>query len=86
MVDKNGGPSATTTLQIYKQSVKPIFKDGIVYNITVSDTVIHKIKEFRALSLGQHLVSQNMSQPPYNMKPLDIHTSRRDLSLWAKIN
>ena len=46
------GPSPETILQIYKQCVRPIFEYGIVSTITVSETVITKIKESRTLSLG----------------------------------
>ena len=44
LVNKKWGPSSTTILQIYKQCVRPIFEYGIVFTITVSDTVIKKIQ------------------------------------------
>ena len=44
LVNKKWGPSPETILQIYKQCVRPIFKYGIVFTITVSETVITKIQ------------------------------------------
>ena len=44
LVNKKWGPSSETTLQIYKQCVRPIFEYGIVSTITVSETVITKIQ------------------------------------------
>ena len=44
LVNKKWGPSPATILQIYKQCVRPIFEYGIVSTITVSETVITKIK------------------------------------------
>ena len=44
LVNKKWGPSPETILQIYKQSVRPIFEYGIVSIITVSETVITKIQ------------------------------------------
>ena len=44
LVNRKWGPSPTTILQIYKQSVRPIFEYGIVSTATVSETVITKIQ------------------------------------------
>ena len=44
LVNKKWGPSPATILQIYKQCVRPIFEYGIVSTITVSESVINKIK------------------------------------------
>ena len=44
LVNKKWDPSPETTLQIYKQSVRPILEYGIVSTITVSETVITKIQ------------------------------------------
>ena len=44
LVNKKWGPSPTTTLQIYKQCVRPIFEYGIVSTITVSYTVVNKLQ------------------------------------------
>ena len=42
--NKKWGPSPTTILQIYKQCVRPIFEYGIVSTVTVSESVIDKIR------------------------------------------
>ena len=47
MGPKRGGPSPETILQIYKQCVRPIFECGIVFTITVSETVITKIQSIQ---------------------------------------
>ena len=44
LVNKKWGPSATTILLIYKQCVRPIFKYEMVSTITVSESVIKKIR------------------------------------------
>ena len=44
LVNKKWGPSPETILQIYKQCVRPIFEYGIVSTVTVSETVITKIR------------------------------------------
>ena len=44
LVNKKWDPSPETTLQIYKQCVRPIFEYGIVSIITVSESVINKIQ------------------------------------------
>ena len=44
LVNKKWGPSPATILQIYKQCVRPIFEYGIVSTITVSESVINKIR------------------------------------------
>ena len=44
LVSKKWGPSPETILQIYRQCVRPIFEYGIVSTITVSETVITKIR------------------------------------------
>ena len=44
LVNKKWGPSPTIILQIYKQCVRPIFKNGVVSFITVSESVINKIQ------------------------------------------
>ena len=38
------GPSPSTTLQIYKRCVRPIFEYGSLSTITTSDTIISKIQ------------------------------------------
>ena len=47
LVNKKWGPSPATILQIYKQCVRPIFEYGIVSTITVSETVITKIRRVK---------------------------------------
>ena len=44
LVNKKWGSNPTTILQIYEQSVRPIFEHGIVSAITVSESVINKIQ------------------------------------------
>ena len=44
LANKKWGPSPESTLQIYKQCVRPIFKYGIISIITVSETVTTKIQ------------------------------------------
>ena len=44
IVNKKWGPSPSTILQIYKQCVQPIFEYGSLLTITMSDTIISKIK------------------------------------------
>ena len=44
LVNKKWDPSPSTSLQIYKQSVRPIFECGIVSSITVLESVINKIQ------------------------------------------
>ena len=44
LVNKKWGPSPSTILKIYKQCVRPIFEYGIVSTISVSETVITKIR------------------------------------------
>ena len=44
LVKKKWGSSLETTLQIYKQCVRPIFEYGIVSTITVSETVLKNTK------------------------------------------
>ena len=44
LVNKKWGPSPETILQIYKQCVRPLFEYGIVYTVTVSETVITEIQ------------------------------------------
>ena len=74
LVNKKWGPSPETILQIYKQCVRPIFEYGIVFTITVSETVITKIQRvqnfFIRLALrflkyvSAHLLHE-ASGPPY---------------------
>ena len=44
LVNNKWGPSPATIIQIYKQCVGPIFEYGIVSTITVSESVINKIR------------------------------------------
>ena len=44
IVNKKWGPSPSTTLQIYKQCVRPIFEYGSLSTMTTSDTIISKIQ------------------------------------------
>ena len=44
LVNKKWAPSPTTILQIYKQSVRPIFKYRIVSTIIVSESIINRIQ------------------------------------------
>ena len=84
LVNKKWSPSPTTILQIYKQCVKPIFEYGIVSTITVSESVINKIRRVQnsfirlALRLPKY-VSACLIQYGY-MKPLDFHMSKRNSS------
>ena len=48
LVDKKWGPSLSTTLQIYKQCVWPIFKYGSLLNMTTLDAIISKIQQFQS--------------------------------------
>ena len=47
IVNKKWGPSPSTTLQIYKQCVRPIFEYGSLSTITTSDTIISKIQRLQ---------------------------------------
>ena len=44
LADKNWGPSASTSIQIYKQCVRPISEHGSLSTITISDNIISKIQ------------------------------------------
>ena len=44
LTNKRWGPSPSTTLQIYKQCVWPIFEHGSLSIITTSDTIISEIQ------------------------------------------
>ena len=60
LVNKKCGPSPATILQIYKQCVRPIFDYGIVSTITVSESVINKIRRVQNSFIRLHFVFQNM--------------------------
>ena len=47
LVNQKWGPSPQTILQIYKQCIRPIFEYGVISTITVSDTVITKLKKLQ---------------------------------------
>ena len=47
IVNKKWGLSPSTILQIYKQRVRPIFEYGSLSTITMSDTIISKIKRLQ---------------------------------------
>ena len=47
LVNRKGGPNPSTTLQIYKQCVRPIFEYGSLSTITTSDTIISKIQRLQ---------------------------------------
>ena len=74
LVNKKWGPSPETILKIYKQCVRPIFKYGIVSTITLSESVVNKIKRVQnsfirlALRLPKYLsvcLIQEASGLPY---------------------
>ena len=65
LVNKKWGPSPATILQIYKQCVRPIFKYGIVYTITVSETVITKIQRVQ-----NSFIRLALRLPKYVLAPL----------------
>ena len=44
LVNEKWGPSPTTILQIYKQCARPVFEYVIVSTITVSESVINKMR------------------------------------------
>ena len=84
LVNKKWGPSPTTILQIYKQCIKPISEYGIVSTITVSESVINKIRRVQNsfIRLALHLpkyVSACLIHYGY-IKPLDFHMSERNSS------
>ena len=56
LVDKKWRPSPSTTLQIYKQCVRPIFEYGSLSTITL-DTIIGKIQQLqnKFIRLALHL-------------------------------
>ena len=47
LTDKKWGPSPSTTLQIYKQCVRPIFEYGSLSTITTSDKIISEIQRLQ---------------------------------------
>ena len=47
LVNKKWGLSPSTTLQIYKQCVRPIFEYGCLSTITTSETIISKIQRLQ---------------------------------------
>ena len=57
LVNKKWGPSPTTILQTYKQCARPIFEYGIVFTISVSESVINKIQRVQNsfIRLALHL-------------------------------
>ena len=57
LANKNWWPSPATLIQIYKQSVRPIFEYGSLSTITTSDYIISKIQRLRNkfIRLALHL-------------------------------
>ena len=47
LVNQKWGPSPQTVLQIYKQCARPMFEYGVIFTITVSDTVITKLQKLQ---------------------------------------
>ena len=47
LVSQKWGPNPQIFLQIYKQYVGPVFEYGIIFTITVSDTVITKLQKLQ---------------------------------------
>ena len=68
LVSKKWGPSRSTILQIYKQCVRPMFECGIVSTITVSETVITKIRRVQnsfirlALRLPKYVSARSLHE------------------------
>ena len=64
LVNKIWEPSPATLIQIYKQCVRPIFENGSVSTITVSDNIISKIQRLQnkfillALRLPKYICSK----------------------------
>ena len=74
LVNKKWGPSPTTISQIYKHCVRPIIEYGIISTITVSESVINKVRRVQdsfirpALRLPKYLsarLSHEASGLPY---------------------
>ena len=69
LINKKWGPSPATILQIYKRCVRPIFEYGIVSTITVSDSVINKIRRVQdsfirlALRLPEYVTARLIHEP-----------------------
>ena len=72
LVNKKWGPTPATILQIYKQCVRPKFEYGIVSTITVSETVITKIRRVQN-SFIRLALRLAMCWLTYYMKPRDFH-------------
>ena len=76
------GLSPATILQIYKQCVRPIFEYGIVSTITVSKSIINKIRRVQnsfirlALRLPKYVGSLNTSSLQTSICQREIHHSR----------
>ena len=47
LANKKWGPSPSTSIQIYKQCVRPIFEYGCLSTITTSDNIISKIQRLQ---------------------------------------
>ena len=60
LVNQKWGPSPQTILQIYKHCVRPMFEYGVIFTITVSDTVITKLQK-----LQNSLISLVLGLPRY---------------------
>ena len=61
LVNKKWGPTPTTILQIYKQSVRPIFEYGIVSTIAVAESVINKIQRVHKSHLARMHANPSLS-------------------------
>ena len=57
LANKKWGPSPSTSIQIYKQCVRPIFEHGSLSTITTSDNIIKKIQwlQNKFIRLALHL-------------------------------
>ena len=80
LINKKWGPSPTTILQVYKQCVRPVFKNGIVSTITVSAAVINKIQRVQNSFIRLALRLPDMCRLAQYMKSPDFHMSERDSS------
>ena len=88
LVNKKWGPSPATLIQIYKQSVRPIFEYGSLSTITASDYIISKIQRLQnkfirlALRLPKYICSKLLHDstglPYVKDRPLSCATKSLD--------
>ena len=72
LVNQKWEPSPSTTIQIYKQCVRPIFEYGSISTIT-SDDIISRIQRLQNKFIRLAFVYQNTSVLSYSMTLLAFH-------------